>query len=154
MRRRDREIIDRAEQEAILDAANELRLGLWDGTEPYIVPLNFVRVGASLFFHSAAEGRKITILRQRPQVCFEVEGPNRVEIGSDPCDCTTRYASVIGWGAAVFLESNEEKAAALAALNRKFGAAEGPFPAAMLARVAVVRVDIDRMTGKANRATG
>lgn len=153
MRRKDREITDRAEQDAILDAADELRLGLWDGAEPYIVPLNFVRIGDELFFHSACEGRKITILRERPQVCFEVEGAGRVEVGEDACDCTTRYESVIGWGKAVFVESNQEKAAALAALNRKFDAAEGPFPEAMLARVAVVRVGIERMTGKANRGT-
>jgi nitroimidazol reductase NimA-like FMN-containing flavoprotein (pyridoxamine 5'-phosphate oxidase superfamily) len=59
---------------------------------------------------------------------------------------------VIGWGTATFIEDPAEKSAALAALNHKFGAKEGPFPEAMLARVAVVRIDIDRMTGKANRA--
>ncbi len=153
MRRADREIIDTEEQEALLDAAAEIRLGLWDGAEPYVVPVNFVRVGSSLFFHSAVEGRKIAILRERPRVCFEAEGERRVEVGEGSCDCTTRYSSVIGWGIAVFVESAAEKSAALAALNRKFGAVEGPFPESMLARVAVVRVDIDRMTGKANRGT-
>ncbi len=153
MRRADREITDTEEQEALLDAAAEIRLGLWDGAEPYVVPVNFVRVGASLFFHSAREGRKIAILRERPRVCFEAEGERRVEVGNGACDCTTRYASVIGWGTAAFVESSAEKSAALAALNRKFGAVEGPFPEAMLARVAVVRIDIDRMTGKANRGT-
>jgi nitroimidazol reductase NimA-like FMN-containing flavoprotein (pyridoxamine 5'-phosphate oxidase superfamily) len=151
MRRADREITDRAAQDAILDAAAELRLGLWDGEEPYIVPLNFVREGAALFFHSAREGRKIDILHERPRVCFEVEGESRIEVGSTPCDCTTRYTSVIGWGTASFLESADDKSAALAALNRKFGAAAETFPEAMLERVAVVRIDIDRMTGKTNR---
>lgn len=152
MRRADREVVDLAEQEAILDAAGELRLGLWDGAEPYVVPINFVRVGSALFFHSAREGRKISILRKYPRVCFEAEGVHRVEVGEGPCDCTTRYESVIGWGTALFLESVAEKVEALATLNRKFGAREGPFPEAMIARVAVVRIDIERMTGKANSA--
>jgi uncharacterized protein len=153
MRRADREVVDLADQEAILDAAGELRLGLWDGAEPYVVPVNFVRSGSSLFFHSAREGRKVAILRGHPRVCFEAEGERRVEVGEGPCDCTTRYESVIGWGTALFLEGAAEKVEALAALNRKFGAKEGPFPEAMLARVAVIRIDIDRMTGKSNRAS-
>jgi nitroimidazol reductase NimA-like FMN-containing flavoprotein (pyridoxamine 5'-phosphate oxidase superfamily) len=150
MRRAEREIVDRKAQEAVLDAAPVLRLGLLDGAEPYIVPLNFVRLGSSLFFHSAPEGRKIDLIRARPRVCFEAEGECRVEVGETPCDCTTRYKSVIGWGTASFVERAEEKSVALAALNRKFGAKEGPFPQAMLSRVAVIRIDIDRMTGKAN----
>ena len=53
MRRSDRELTDRVEIDGILDLAAELRLGLWDGQEVYVVPLNFVRIGDALFFHSA-----------------------------------------------------------------------------------------------------
>jgi hypothetical protein len=128
-----------------------MRLGLFDGEEPYVVPLTFVRVEDALYFHSAGEGRKISILRGRPRVCFEVEGESRIEPGEKGCDCTALYVSVIGWGTAAFLDGVEEKTAALAALNRKFGAEEGPFPPELVQRTAVVRLNIDRMTGKANR---
>ena len=154
MRRKEREITAEKELLAILDAAATLRLGLFDGTEPYVVPLTFVRSGNALIFHSAGEGRKISILRERPHVCFEVESESRVEPGKNGCDCTTLYESVIGWGTAAFLETVEEKASALAALNRKFGAAEGPFPPELVERTAVVRIGIERMTGKANRGRG
>ena len=50
MRRSDRELTDRVEIDGILDLAAELRLGLWDGQEVYVVPLNFVRIGDALFF--------------------------------------------------------------------------------------------------------
>lgn len=151
MRRKDRQIESRAEHYTLLDKADVLRLALWDGTEPYVVPLNFVRVEDAVCFHSAAAGRKIDILRERPQVCFVVEGASEILPGADGGDCTTIYESVIGWGVASFVEEDIEKNEILSALNRKFGAKEGPFPSALLARTAVVRVAIERMTGKANR---
>lgn len=151
MRRNDREITDEPALHALIDAAATLRLGLFDGEEPYVVPLTFVRSGNALFFHSASDGRKIAVLRDRPRVCFEIEGPSRIEPGTEGGDCTTVYESVIGWGTARFLEKDEDKQNALSALNRKFGAKEGPFPPELVARTTVVRVDIDRMTGKANR---
>jgi hypothetical protein len=154
MRRKDRQIEDRAELYALLDKAGVMRLALWDGREPYVVPLNFVRMDDAVYFHSAASGRKVEILRERPLVCFVVEGASEVLPGIDGGDCTTIYESVIGWGNASFIEEEAEKNKILSALNRKFGAKEGPFPSALLARTAVVRVAIDRMTGKANRGRG
>jgi hypothetical protein len=56
MRRKDREITDKTAIYEILDRAEELHLGLWDGQEVYVVPLNFVRIGDELFFHSARGG--------------------------------------------------------------------------------------------------
>lgn len=151
MRRKDRQITERAELEAILDGTEWMTLALWDGAEPYAVPVNFVRVGEALFFHCAREGRKLDIIRERPEVCFTAVGNGKVSIGEKPCDCTTYYASVIGWGRASILEEPAEKAAALAALNRKFGAPDGPFPPEMLSATAVVRISVSRMTGKAKR---
>lgn len=151
MRRKDREISDRSEIDEILDRAETLVLSLWDGEEPYAVPVNFVRVGTDLYFHCAREGRKLDIIAERPRICFTAVAEARVETGAEPCDCTTYYRSAVGWGSAAVLEDPAEKAAALAALNRKHGAPDGPFPPQMLAATAVVRIAVDRVTGKAKR---
>jgi nitroimidazol reductase NimA-like FMN-containing flavoprotein (pyridoxamine 5'-phosphate oxidase superfamily) len=100
---------------AILDKNAIIRLGLWDGHEVYVVPLNFVRKDGTLYFHSAGTGRKLEILKSYPRVCFETEGPFSID------------------------------------LNRKHGAGEGPFPADLVRRTAVLRIDIERMTGKSNK---
>lgn len=153
MRRTDRELTDRDEMYGILDRSPEIRLGLWDGQEVYVVPLNFVRIGDALFFHSAIQGRKIDILKQNPRVCFEAAGQRRIDPGKTGADCTTLYESVIGWGAATFIESSAEKNRILSALNRKFKAPENPFPENLLARTTVIQIHIDRLTGKANRGS-
>lgn len=151
MRRKDREIADKSEQYAILDDAPVMHLGLVDGDEPYVVPLNFVRIEDALYFHCAKEGRKLDLIRAGSKACFEVTGKAKLQVGAHACDCSTLYESVVGWGSVAMLGSDEEKSAALAALNRKFGAPEGPFPAAMLDAVEVVRIRIERLTGKAKR---
>ena len=58
MRRKDREITDRAEIEAILNEAMVCRIGLADGGEPYVVPLCFGYEDGSVYIHSAPEASK------------------------------------------------------------------------------------------------
>ena len=151
MRRKEREITDHAALLDLLDKAAIIRLGLWDGKEVYVVPLNFVRKDETLFFHSAGTGRKLEILKSFPRVCFETEGPSSIDPGTSGGDCTTLYESLIGWGSVSSVEDENEKVEALISLNRKFGAGAGPFPADLVRRTAVLRIDIERMTGKANK---
>ncbi len=150
MRRSDREITDETRLNALLDSAHIVRVAMISEGEPYLVPLNFARLDKTLVFHSATEGRKVDAFMSGQKVCFEVEGRCQLEVGSDPCACTTRYESVIGWGTVAPVPV-EEKSDALAALNRKHGASEGPFPEAMLEKVSVWALAIQIMAGKSNR---
>jgi nitroimidazol reductase NimA-like FMN-containing flavoprotein (pyridoxamine 5'-phosphate oxidase superfamily) len=151
MRRNDRAIDDRAAQELILDAATVVRLGFVDAGRPYVVPLNFARVGGALYFHSAAAGRKVDLLRSGAEVCFEAEGDCRVVVADDACSCSAYYESVIGWGRPEFLTDPDEKRLALRAINRKYGVTDDPIEPKLLARTEVVRLAITEMTGKAHR---
>lgn len=58
MRRKDREITDRAEIESILNEAMVCRIGLADGGDPYVVPLSFGYEDGSVSIHSAPEASK------------------------------------------------------------------------------------------------
>ena len=58
MRRKDREITDRAEIESILNEAMVCRIGLADGGEPYVVPISFGYEGGEVYLHSALEASK------------------------------------------------------------------------------------------------
>ncbi len=53
----------------------------------YIVPVNYVFDGASIYGHSA-EGKKIEMVRENPEVCFEVDDIRTI----------FRWQSVIAWG--------------------------------------------------------
>jgi nitroimidazol reductase NimA-like FMN-containing flavoprotein (pyridoxamine 5'-phosphate oxidase superfamily) len=135
----------------LLEKAAVVHVGMVDEDgQPYVVPMHFGYCPQEnrLYLHSAREGRKMDILRRRPEVCFEVTAEAEVLPGRAACRFATRYRSVIGWGRVAFLETPDEKIHGLDVLMRKF--ADGPFKydPRSLALTAVWRVDIDRMTGK------
>ena len=73
MRRKDLEVSERAEVEAILAEATVCRLAMCDGDQPYVVPLSFGYRDGTLYFHTAMEGKKLCILAKNNRVCFEVD---------------------------------------------------------------------------------
>ena len=98
MRQAEREIKDRSAIDDLIKRAVVCRLGMIDGDEPYIVPMNFGYDGKSLFFHCAKEGRKIDILRRHDKVCFEIDLDTEVVKGDVACKWSMRYRSVEGVG--------------------------------------------------------
>ncbi|TYB30607.1 MAG: pyridoxamine 5'-phosphate oxidase family protein, partial [Candidatus Mcinerneyibacterium aminivorans] len=81
----------------------------------YGVPLNYVVMENSIYFHSAKEGHKIDNLKFNKKVSFCVV-KNQKPI---PEKLTTAYESVVVFGKAEFVEG-EEKRDALMALTKKF----------------------------------
>ena len=150
MRKKDREITDKTILEQLLRRTKVCRLGLFDGSRPYVVPVSFAYEDGHIYIHSAPKGRKMDILREHPQVCFEVETEVEVVTGERPCDYTVKYKSVIGVGTAVLLTDPEEKCQALALIMRRHGGPETGFREEVLPITAVIRIDIESMTGKAN----
>ena len=148
MRRKDREITDRAEMEAILNEAPVCRIGLANGKEPYVVPVCFGYEKGSIYIHSAKEGKKIAILKENPRCCVEADITPGPIPSDDPCTWEMRYKSVICRGTAHFVEDNSEKQAALDCILRHYGAEPRPFNAAALNTLCVIRIDIEEMTGK------
>jgi nitroimidazol reductase NimA-like FMN-containing flavoprotein (pyridoxamine 5'-phosphate oxidase superfamily) len=146
-------IKDTQEMEALLGRAAVGRLGLADDGEPYVVPLNFAYGNGCIYFHAGFEGRKIDMLNKNARVCFEVDELTEIVVNKEAsCFSTAYYQSVIACGTARFLESNEEKLAALDILMQKYAAGGQYEPIAehALAIVNVCEIKIDNMTGKAN----
>lgn len=150
MRRKDKEITDRRVIDSLLYRACVCRLALSRDNMPYVVPLCFGYDGRYLYFHSARTGMKIDILRENPQVCFEIT-PDGSEAKGDglACDRTMRYMSVIGFGKASFLDDIEDKRQGLTAIFTHYAPGE-PFRTTDrdIEKTAVIRVEIISMTGK------
>ncbi len=91
MRRDDREITNCLEIESILHHAIVCRIGLADGDEPYIVPVSFGYEDRTIYFHSAPEGKKISMLKKNSRCCFEVDQCDNVISADRPCDWSMRY---------------------------------------------------------------
>ena len=78
-----------------------------------------------------------------PRRCAEL-----VRDEKDPSEYSMKYRSVTGKGKARFAAEPEEKRAALQAIMRHYEGPLEPMPDSLLARTAVVLVDIEEMSGK------
>jgi hypothetical protein len=148
MRRKDREITDRAAIEAILRRATVCRIGLVGKDGPYVVPMSFGYDAGRLYLHSARDGRKLDLVREDPRVCFEVDLDCEVVKRERPCEWTLRYRSVIGFGRAVLVEDPEEKRRGLEVILRHHGGDPSALPERSLDGVSLIRIEIREMTGK------
>lgn len=151
MRRSDRAITDPQELESVLREAAVCRMGLCDEGKPYVVPMNYGYRDGSVFLHSAAEGRKIDILRRNPNVCLEFEKDVELVPAEAACSFSMKYRSVIASGKAVFLEGTEEKSFGLNAIMLQYTGREFVFPPQALEKIVVLRVDLEECSGKHNR---
>lgn len=150
MRRKDKEITDKGQIMGILERGKVCRVAFFDDEFPYMVPVCYGFDGTSVFFHGFNGGKKMECLRKDPRICFEVEEDIEIVSDPDPCEWTLKYRSVVGFGKAAVLEDPEEKRTGLDVVVRQFAGRELPFPAQAMAEVAVVRIDIQSMTGRRN----
>jgi nitroimidazol reductase NimA-like FMN-containing flavoprotein (pyridoxamine 5'-phosphate oxidase superfamily) len=148
MRRKDREITDRAEIDAIIRSAKVMHLALSDNNIPFLVPVFYVYDGTSLYFHSARVGTKMEILKRNNTVCFEISIDHGFIEDVQPCDFEAKHRTVIGIGKATLVEDEAEKIKALDQIVAHFSQKKFEYPQANLNRTAVVRIDIESIKGK------
>lgn len=156
MRRKDCEVQDFDKIIEIIKRCKVIRLGLVDGGEPYIVPLNFgyeaLDGKLTLYFHSAKQGRKIDIIKANNNACFEADNLVKIVEGQTPCDWTAKYESVIGMGKIIFIEDEEGQREALDAVMRHAGfVGQSDYPKNIFSRMCILKMEVDKMSGKSNR---
>ena len=107
----------------------------------------------TLYFHCAAEGRKIDILKTNSDVCFEMDGEHKLIEGKIDCAYGYSFESVIGSGKCEFITDVGEKINALTQLmkhqtgvDRKYEFAES-----MVEKICVCKITADEFTAKARK---
>jgi len=147
--KKDKEIKDKRLIESIIKKATVCRIALSENNVPYIVPLSFGYQDNCLYFHSAPEGRKIDIIKQNNNVCFELDiDCELVKKSQDPCSWSMKYYSVIGFGKAFFVDELEEKRKALNIIVGHYSSDLYEYPVNEVNKVAIIKVEIESMTGK------
>ena len=100
MRRKDREVTDFDKIVEIIEECDTIRIGLYDGEFPYIVPMNFgyeILDGQICFYiHGAAAGRKYELMKKLKKCSFEMDCGHRLECLYESMDVTMRYKCVMG----------------------------------------------------------
>lgn len=148
MRRADREVKEFQEILGIIKQCDTLRLGMVDQGEAYMVPVSF---GFScegdiltFYFHSAAEGRKVSLMAQNPVVTFEMDTAHVFLEKETGCACTMDFASVMGKGRAELINNMEDKLAALKLLLSHYTDGQLPLDKTAAAKTNVYKLEIKR----------
>ena len=147
MRRKDREVTGFSQMLEILRACDCCRLGLVDGGEAYIVPMNFgiaLEDGALvLYFHTAREGRKIDLLKKQTAVSFQADTGHGLLTAESAGSFSYTYQCVMGRGSAVLLSEPEEQVRGLRAIMAHYsGKADWNFDLPCLDRVYVIKLTV------------
>ena len=148
MRKKQYEVTDIEQIEAIIKKAHVCRLAFTDGKTPYIVPLNFGYKRGSLFFHTGYTGLKMDMLAKNPQVCFEIDIEHKMIKKEMPCAFNMNYESVIGFGEARIIEDKERRKEALDCIVSRYFDGSLEYQEEKLKKTAVIEVLIDTLTGK------
>ena len=149
MRRKEKEITDITEIERIIRSGAVCRIGLCVDDVPYIVPMYYGYRNRCLYFHAALKGKKLDMIKQNNQVCFEIDVESKIVNTGVPCDWKNSYESVIGSGIASVIKDPAEKMLALNVLIEHYSPGTSyDFPNKNVQRTAVIKIEITEMTGK------
>jgi len=152
MRRKEREITNRDEIEAIIGRSDVCRVAFANDNVPYIVTMNFGYRGGEkqeLYFHCANEGRKLEMIRRNNNVCFEMDTDHKLYEGETACDFGMSYSSVVGFGRIFIVSDEAGKKEGLNVLMKHYsGKNDFEFSDSSFHRTTILKLEIDEMTGK------
>ena len=147
--RRKRQELAQKESIAILQKATSGTLALLgDNGYPYAVPISYVYHEGKLYFHSAVEGHKVDAIRQCDKASFCVIEQDEVH----PEKYTTFFRSIIAFGKIHIIEDETEKLQMARMLGNRYNPDQDEALQKELenglARMLMIRFDIEHLTGK------
>lgn len=158
MRLKKREVSDPIVLKQILQECRVVRLGLKDEEGMFIVPVNFgyemaeeetENPGLRLYFHSAADGRKVDALACDPHVAVEMDCGYELITGDYSCSFSNAYKSIMGNGQARLVTDPDEKIHGLTLIMEHTAPCEKPaFREEALNCTHVYCIDLVTYTGK------
>lgn len=96
-------------------------LGMCDSSgKPYSLPINYIYLNKKIYIHGMGSGKKNTVIKENPSVCFTVFEEKGTVAAAFPCKCDTSYFSVIIFGKATLVKNINEKTNMLNNFVEKF----------------------------------
>ena len=150
--RRERLIEDENIIKMILEKSKVLHLGLVDGDEPYVVPMNYGHTfedgKLTFWLHGAKTGRKLDVMRKNSKVFISMECDIVPFEGEVACKYGITYYSLMAKGTAVIVEDIEEKKRALSTLMKTQTQKDFEFTDKLAEVVSIIRIDVKEYTAK------
>ncbi len=148
MRKSERQL----DNDTIKDILNSGEYGILattgENNYSYAIPLNYVYLNNSIYFHCAFEGNKIDNINFNNKVCFCVVGKTEII----PSKFTTKYKSAVAFGKASFISDDDEKKKVLYGFIQKYSPEfkkEGSiYIDKAVSRTNIIKISVDHVTAK------
>jgi nitroimidazol reductase NimA-like FMN-containing flavoprotein (pyridoxamine 5'-phosphate oxidase superfamily) len=115
-RQAKRGLYDRETIYQILDEALICHVGFEENKQPYVIPINFARVGDTIVLHGARASRLLKHIGAGHTVCVEVTLVDGLVLARSAFNHSINYRSVVLFGSGRLVEEDQEKLAALEAI--------------------------------------
>ncbi|MHC1706185.1 MAG: pyridoxamine 5'-phosphate oxidase family protein [Bacteroidales bacterium] len=117
---------------------------------PYVLPMNFGYLEGIVYLHSAQHGKKMDILRTKPDVCvaFSTDYVLRYQNEEVACSWSMKYKSVLVYGKVEFVEDTAAKTDAMNIIMKHYAGKEFPYNMPAIREVCVYKVIPGRFTGR------
>lgn len=152
MTRREQQVTDINEIIEILEKSKVVHVGMIDGDEPYVVPMNYGYIledgKLTIYLHGARRGRKIDAIKTNPKVFYEMCCDITPFEGEVACKYGITYASIMGRGLATLVEDVEEKKKALSILMKTQTGKDFQFEDKLTTVVSIIKIDTLEFTAK------
>lgn len=144
-------ISEKEEMVNIINACEVCYVGMVDNTNPYVLPFNFAIEGDHLYIHSGPGGVKEKVLKENNNLCVAFSTAHDIYRQDENVACSwgMLYKSVLIWGKAEFIKSNEEKIRILNLIMKKYSGRDNfKYSNPAINNVVVYDIFIEKMTGK------
>ncbi|NOY23211.1 MAG: pyridoxamine 5'-phosphate oxidase family protein [Acidobacteria bacterium] len=132
--------------ESIISKCPVCRLGMMDGNQPYVIPVNFGYKDRTVYIHTGIEGKKLNVLSHNPNVCVEFDTGHELVRGAVSCKWTMHGESVVAEGTAELLKTAAEKRQGLKTIMAHYGGNGNDIPDNALDTVAIIRIKLTNIT--------
>lgn len=136
----------------ILDEALICHVGIVENRQPFVIPINFARMGDEIILHGAIASRLLKHIAAGKSVCIEATIVDGIVLARSVFHSSVNYRSVVLFGKGRAIISDEEKLTALEAITDhlipgRWQEARLPNPKELKA-TSVVAIKIDEASAK------
>jgi nitroimidazol reductase NimA-like FMN-containing flavoprotein (pyridoxamine 5'-phosphate oxidase superfamily) len=143
-------INNRDEINKIIQACKTCYLAMVSQNIPYVLPMNFALDGDVVILHAAQEGRMWETITENPKVCINWTLGEDLAWQDERVGCSYRVKSksVVLEGTAEIIKDFDEKYRCLELLMKQYSNKEFKFGTPAVKNVGIIKVHIDKITGK------
>ncbi len=144
------DITDKKELESVIKKTDTCYIAMVDNNKPYLLAFNFGYTDGAIYIHTSRYGKKLDVLKRNNNVCVHFESDKEIFARHEHVACSwrMRYKSVLVYGKAETIEDYDKKVEGLNIFMSHYSDKKFKFSKPSVDNVNIIKIHIDKMTGR------